>query len=102
MTDFIASRELVAERKSGERFSISVGVGIPKKSEKPDSWVCSAKLDVLRENVADIPGIDSWQAVKLAQKFVVGQLKFFIEDGGSLYLFGENKPASLQQLDELF
>lgn len=99
---YISQRTLKGIKPSGEEINIVVAVGIPYPDEKYDSWACPVKIEGLHEKLADQHGIDSWQALRLAQKLIESMLCHFIEKGGKLYIFGEDKEVTLDEVHEYF
>jgi hypothetical protein len=80
----VATRELVGENSRGERFSITVRIGQSYKVNDV-SWACPLAVDGVDRQLADVHGIDSWQAVLLAIDLVRSRLEHFLESGGKLY-----------------
>jgi hypothetical protein len=80
----LASRDLVGERPNGERIDIRVRVGQPYQVNDV-SWACPVTLDGVDPQLADMHGIDSWQALLLAISLVRSRLEHFLETGGKLY-----------------
>jgi hypothetical protein len=102
VVNYVVERTLTGIKADGETITICAGVGVPYQSEKHDSWACPLKLDGIHKNVRDLHGTDSWQAFTLAQKFIIGQLKYFMEDGGALLMFPNEPPLTLEELHEFF
>ena len=68
---------------TGERFTASVEIGRPYCL--PDGhWACSVRIRGLYDNLADIHGEDSLQALCLAASLVRLLLRALMEDGGRL------------------
>lgn len=68
---------------TGERFTASVEIGKPYRV--PDGhWACPVKIRGLYDNLADITGEDSLQALCLAASLVRSLLGAVIENGGTL------------------
>ena len=80
----IASRDLIGERPGGERFGITIRIGQPYRVNHV-SWACPVALDGVDQRLADMHGIDSWQALLLAITLVRSRLVHFLEIGGKLY-----------------
>lgn len=80
----VARRELVGERADGERFNIAIHIGMPYKVNDV-SWACPVAVDGIDRKLADMHGIDSWQALLLAISLVRSRLEHFLETGGKLY-----------------
>jgi hypothetical protein len=68
---------------TGERFTASVEIGRPYRI--PDGpWACPVKIRGLHDNLVDIRGEDSLQALCLAASLVRSLLAGVIENGGRL------------------
>jgi hypothetical protein len=80
----IAIRELVGERAGGERFDVTIRIGHPYRVNDV-SWACPVAVDGVDRQLADMHGIDSWQALLLAIGLVRSRLEHFLETGGKLY-----------------
>ena len=100
--DYVAERKLVGIRSDGERIEITISIGVPYKDERYESWACPLKVDGLLDQLLDQHGIDSWQAIRLSQKTAVSLLRDFMEKGGNLYIFDEEKAMTKEELDEFF
>lgn len=100
--EYIAERKFRGIKKDGAEIDITVGIGIPYEDEKYNSWACPVKLDGLYSELADQHGIDSWQALRLAQKLVVSLLQGFVEKGGRIYLFEEDDEVTKDEIEEFF
>lgn len=99
---YISERVLEAIKPTGERIKISVGVGVPYKDSEYDSWACPVKAEGLHKNLAAMHGIDSWQALREAQKLILTILVHFVEDGGKLYIFGEDEEVAINEVHQYF
>ncbi|WP_417764947.1 DUF6968 family protein [Shewanella chilikensis] len=102
INDYISERNLEGVKPSGEKINIVVAVGVPYKDEKYESWACPVKVEGLHKNLAAQHGIDSWQALREAQKLVASILTHFIEDGGKLYIFGEREEVTTSEVQKYF
>lgn len=80
----VATRELIGERPDGERFNIAIAIGKPYEVNGL-SWACPVAVHGIDVQLADIHGIDSWQALLLAIGLVRSRLEHFLETGGKLY-----------------
>lgn len=80
----VARRELVGERADGERFNIVIRIGMPYEVNDV-SWACPVAVDGVDRKLADMHGVDSWQAMLLAISLVRSRLEHFLETGGRLY-----------------
>ena len=99
---YIAERILEAIKPSGERIIITLAIGTPYKDEEYDSWACPVRAEGLHKNLAAMHGIDSWQAVREAQKLILTILVHFVEDGGKLYIFGEDEEVTISEIHKYF
>jgi len=77
----VASRKLWAECPKRGEFEIELTVGAPYQASDVD-WACPVGLADLYGHLADQHGIDSWQALMLAQNLARTLLEAFIADGG--------------------
>jgi hypothetical protein len=100
--EYISFRNLHGIKKDGAHIDIVVGLGIPYEDKQHNAWACPVKMEGLYTELADQHGIDSWQALRLSQKLVVGLLQNFIEKGGRLYLFGEDDEVTKDEIEEFF
>ncbi|BFM12543.1 hypothetical protein R50072_26960 [Simiduia litorea] len=99
---YIAERSFEAIKPSGEKTQIIVAIGVPYKDEEYDSWACPVKVEGIHKNLAAMHGIDSWQALREAQKLVLSILVHFVEGGGKLYIFGENEEVTVSEVHQYF
>jgi hypothetical protein len=97
--DLIASRRFHAKRPNGEQFEIELGVGRPVKCSDID-WKCGVILKGLYSQLADQHGVDSWQALMLAQNLALQLLSEFVEDGGEL--MDVESGLVVARVDEIF
>jgi hypothetical protein len=95
----IAVRELVGERADGDRFNITIRVGTPYQVNEV-SWACPVAVEGVNTRLADMHGIDSWQALLLAISLVRSRLHHFLETGGKLYW--PEEPSSEITLRDIF
>jgi len=93
----IASLTLLAVDPGGREFELTLAVGQPYEVSA-DEWACPVKLDGLHERLRDQHGVDSWQALKLAQQLIARLLGTFIQDGGKLFWLDERNPVALEEL----
>jgi hypothetical protein len=94
---FIAYRTLLAADQAGREFSVVLAVGTPYEISEVE-WACPVGLEGLHDRLRDQHGIDSWQALQLAQSLVFQLLTYFIEDGGKLYWPDTRNPVSLREI----
>ena len=84
----VATRTLVGRVPTRGEFDITASVGMPYRCEGGD-WACPVSLRPLFDDLADIHGIDSLQALRLAIELVHTLMQDFIQKGGALFLDGE-------------
>ena len=95
--EYIAERVVALVPAVGHRKLVSLKVGRPRLTNA-GSWACPVVADGLFNNLAPIHGEDSWQAMLLAQQFLLNLLKTELEKGAQLLWPNEPKPMSLDQL----
>jgi len=89
----IVTRRLIASRPSGQKFTVTLGVGAPV-ALGIGKWSCWVELKGLFDGGYE-PGPDSWQAVMGAQNCARQLLELFVECGGRLTDPDTNKPLDL-------
>ena len=95
--EYIAERVVALVPAVGHRKLISLKVGRPRLATD-GSWACPVVADGLRSNLGPIHGVDSWQAMQLAQQFLLSLLNTELEKGAKLLWPDEPEPMSLDQL----
>jgi len=96
--ELIATRCLRARRHEGDPFGIQVGIGRPVACSDQE-WKCAVIVTGLHDRLLDQHGIDSWQALMLAQRLARQLLEYFLEDGGRLwYPESEDTPVDLSAM----
>lgn len=83
MIDSIASRTMIGIKPSGEEIEIQLNLGKPYQVDDV-SWACPIEIIGLYQKLSDVQGVDSYQALSLAQSLARGLLISFIEKGGKL------------------
>ncbi len=68
----------------GSEHEVKLCIGIPERQPSGD-WFADVSLVPLEMNVRRIFGIDSWQALQLAQRFAARRVSHFVEDGWKLF-----------------
>ena len=79
----IASVEINAIARDGERFVVSLKIGMPYRRDE-DIWSCPISLAPLYARLADQSGADAFQALCLASRLAVTLLEHFRDEGGQL------------------
>ena len=82
--DAIAERVLVCERADGKRFRVTIRIGKPYRASDVD-WACPVEAEGLFDRLADIHGIDSFQALVLAQGLLRTLMRGEIEGGSTFW-----------------
>ena len=82
MVDAIAQRALVCVKPSGERVTVTLRIGKPYRASDVD-WACPVEAEGLHSNLSDMHGVDSFQALILAQRLLLQLAMGVVEDGGS-------------------
>jgi hypothetical protein len=97
MPDFIAERTLLCIKPSGDRIPVTIRIGKPYPASDVD-WACPVALEGLESRLPDIHGVDSLQALMLAQRLVLQLMTGVIEDGGSFRTTEEDLPVDIKEL----
>jgi hypothetical protein len=79
----IATQELVAFHPERGEFAVSVRIGQPYCISEHE-WACPVALSGLHSSLRDQHGVDSFQALMLAQNLARTLLTSFVEEGGRL------------------
>ncbi|MBN2286163.1 MAG: hypothetical protein JXI43_06925 [Tissierellales bacterium] len=90
MNEPIAMQDLIFENLSGKKFPVSIQIGTPyeiKDGKGADFARCPVFVKGLDKKPHDVAGIDTFQALTLAIAYVSDRLKYFVEDGGKIYLY---------------
>jgi hypothetical protein len=95
--DTIAERTLICLKSSGERLSITIRIGKPYQ-DSDVSWACPVEAAGLYQRLADVHGIDSFQALMLAVGLLRRLMHHVIEDGGQFLEPECSSPIDLEQL----
>jgi hypothetical protein len=94
---FIARRAIHAVAPDGSSREVQLGIGAPYEISS-EEWACAVRLQGLHENLHDIHGVDSWQALQLASQLIAQLLGFFVADGGKLYCPDGGEEISVLEL----
>lgn len=95
--NIVASRKLKAVDSAGKTFDLTIVIGLPFEVGQ-DEWACPVSLEGLYKQRGPIFGVDSFQALMLAIKFVKDLLEDFYEKGGKIYWSDDSKPILLNEL----
>jgi hypothetical protein len=97
MADTIAERALVCVKANGERVPVTLRIGRPYPASDVD-WACPVALEGLESRLPDMHGVDSFQALMLAQKLLLQLMSGVIEDGGSFHNEEDDSPVDINKL----
>jgi hypothetical protein len=92
----IASVDLIAIDRSGQRSPVAFRIGAPQPLSS-DEWQCWVSLEGLHDELGSIHGTDSMQALSLAMGLASRLLREFVARGGRLVY----KPESGEPVDEI-
>jgi hypothetical protein len=95
--EVFAERTLECLKPSGERLSVVLRFGQPYRASDVD-WACPVAADGLYERLADIHGIDSLQALILAQELLRSLMQDHLERGHRFYWPGTSDVMTLEQI----
>jgi len=93
----IAERKLYAVSGDGKPSELWLRIGTPYRISE-DEWACPVALDGFHKQPVDMHGVDSWQALQLAQQLLARLLGGLIEEGGRLYWEEGGAPIALSEL----
>jgi hypothetical protein len=96
-TQYIATRELTASHPEQGEFAVGVYIGKPY-CISDDEWACPVALPGLQSILSDQHGVDSFQALMLAQNLACTLLTYFVEDGGQLLDAPGGSPVDVRAL----
>jgi uncharacterized protein DUF6968 len=91
--DVVAERHIVCDRPDGERIHVTLRIGKPYRASDVD-WACTVEAEGLFGELADIHGVDSFQALVLAQGLLRNLLRHEAQNGSTF-----RWPDSQQPLD---
>lgn len=96
---FIATRELTAVDSTGREFPVKLGIGLPY--QEGDYWRCPVLLEGFLSIRPRPVGVDSFQALMLAQRLARQYLTaFVVERAGRLLDSSGGNPVSIDALFE--
>ena len=96
MRTYIAERILYLKNTDEEVKEVNLGIGQPYKKED-GSWACPIQLKGLIEDLSDVSGEDSFQALMLAQNLARTLLNALTEKGWNVYSYS-NKEVDVDTL----
>ena len=96
MRTYIAERILYLKNTDEEVKEVNLCIGQPYQKED-GSWACPIQLEGLIEDLSDVSGEDSFQALMLAQNLARTLLHAFTEKGWNVYNHA-NKQVDVETL----
>jgi hypothetical protein len=97
MKQILAERKILGKRSNAEKFPITIRIGEPYEHNM-GSWACPTALDGLHSKLADIHGVDSFQALMLGISLIKNLLVSFEEEGGELWTLDESERISVEDI----
>ncbi len=95
--EIIAERDLIGINPSGSRFTIMLKIGKPYVVDG-DQWACPVGAIGLYQKMQEVRGIDSFQALLQAIKYLQQLLEYFIEDGGRILSVDNQTPIEIPDI----
>ncbi len=87
----VANLSIAAKAAEGEAFEIELEIGAPYCTETGE-WACPVGLQGLYDDLPDVRGEDSFQALCLAIGLAQKLLQDFVDEGGTLSVDGDRFP----------
>ena|ERR1700682_5771150 len=97
MVDAIAERALVCVKPNGERVTVTLRIGTPYRAGDVD-WACPVEAEGLYSDLSDMHGVDSFQALILAQRLLLQLTMGVVKDGGSFRNVADESIVDVTQL----
>ncbi len=97
MQEIIAERDLIGIKPDGSKFKIMLKIGKPYTVDGV-TWTCSVGAIGLYKRLREISGIDSFQALMQAIKFLKQLIEYFIDDGGNLLSPDDETPVEISDI----
>jgi len=97
MQEIIAERDLIGIKPNGSRFKIMLKIGKPYTLDG-GTWTCSVGAIGIYKRLREIRGVDSFQALMQAIKFLRQLIEYFIDDGGNLLSADDETPIELSDI----
>jgi hypothetical protein len=95
---FIATRELIGVDSAGREFPIKLAIGSPYR--EGTDWRCAVSLEGFLTIRPRPHGVDSFQALMLAQRLARQYLTSFVEERGGRLL--DSPGGNIVSVDALF
>jgi hypothetical protein len=90
MPTYIAERILYLKNTDEAVKEVNIGIGQPYKKGEGD-WACPIQLKGLFEDLLDVHGEDSFQALMLAQNLARTLLNALVEKGWKVYSYADKE-----------
>lgn len=97
MEEIIAERDLIGVNPDGSKFKIMLKIGKPYTLGSKE-WACSVGAIGLYKRLREIRGVDSFQTLMQAIKFLRQLLEYFIEDGGRVLSAEDGSPVKITDI----
>ena len=92
-----AERTWLAVAPDGTEHELVLRVGIPTQAPGGEWW-SAVSLGVLESREQRVAGVDAWQAVELAMRFIASRVGHFAADGWQFYWERDGEPAAPSDL----
>ena len=90
MHSYIAEKILFLKDTDEEIKEVNLGIGLPYQKEE-GYWACPIQLKGLFEDLSDVIGEDSFQALMLAQNLARTLLNALVEKGWNVYSYADKE-----------
>ena len=90
MRTYIAERIVYLKNTEEAVKEVNIGIGQPYQKEE-GSWACPIQLKGLFEDLSDVHGEDSFQALMLAQNLARTLLNALVEKGWKVYSYADKE-----------
>jgi hypothetical protein len=94
---WLASRTIMAVKADGQAMKVMLRIGFPYEVSTQE-WACPVAIDGMQGRLADIRGIDAWQALQLGQSLQAQLLADFVAGGGMLFCHETSEPITVAEL----
>jgi hypothetical protein len=99
MTSYIAERKVILKAADGAETLVTIKIGKPYKVDDLQ-WSCPVQAEGMHKKLVDQSGVDSFQALMLAQQLIRNLLKYFIEEGGVVLSVEDKSVVDVKTLFE--
>lgn len=95
--EVIAECKLICRKRNGERIPVTLRLGKPFLSSDVD-WACPVAAEGLYQHLTNIHGVDSFQALVLAQGLLRNLMQGEIESGSTFHWPESGEQMSIEDL----